>query len=368
MLARARWPQIAVFLAALFAVDLIRNYSYRGWTLETFLGEEIVLAVLGVAFGIGGGSVAGTLVAEALPLRGAARALATVILALVGAALAMGAVALWWPTGLVPNTVSESMPTSAFVLRNLWNYTAMSILLAAYFATRERDLAIARAAQVAELERGRVQRVVMEARLKVIQARVEPELLFEVLADVQRLYASAPQQAEALLDDLIVYLRAALPQMRGNASSLGREAALAQAFLKVTQRGRGGSIACVNRIAPELDDLPFPPMVLLPLVHAAADACAPRLVLDATAHPGDDPTHATVSVTVTVPSGVPMIGWQNDRLSVPREIVGSYFGAGTTLDATVQTEGVTATICFKLPQSLVAPRTGSESNAAVPLT
>jgi hypothetical protein len=194
---------------------------------------------------------------------------------------------------------------------------------------------------------------VVESRLKVIQARVEPELLFDVLADVQRLYAGAPQEAEALLDDLILYLRAALPQMRGDASTLGREAALAQAFLKITRAGRDGSIACVNRIAPEFEDLPFPPLVLLPLVHAAAEARAPQLVIDAGVHPGNDPVNVAVSVTVTVPPGVHVIGWQCEWFSAQSEIVGSYFGKGATLDAAERSEGITATVGFTLPRSLV---------------
>ena len=196
-LVRARWPQVAVFLSVLFAVDLIRNYSYRALTLDAWFAGAILSYVFAVAFGIGGGSVAGTLVAEALPLRGIVRALATVTLALAGAALAIGAIALVAPAGYQP-AATPDLPTSAFVLRSLWYYSAMSVLLSAYFATRERDLAMTRAAQVAALERGHAQRVVMESRLKVIQARVEPELLFDVLADVQRLYASAPRTAEEI--------------------------------------------------------------------------------------------------------------------------------------------------------------------------
>ncbi len=365
-LARARWPQVTIFLFALAVVDLIRNYSFLAQPLGTLIGEEVLLIVLGIAFGIGGASVAGTMAAEALPLRGVARAIATVIFALAGAGFAMAAIALWWPGRLLPETVGTRISTSAFVLRNLWYYSAMSVLLAAYFATRDRDAVIAHAAQAAELERAGVRRAVLESRLKVMQARVEPEILFDVLGDVQRLYASTPQDAEALLDDLIVYLRAALPQMRGDASTLGREAALAQAFLKVTQPGRDGSSACVNRIAPDLADLPFPPMVLLPLVHAAADARAARVVFDASGHAGEGTASVSIVVTVAVPSGIEVPGWQSERLSALREIVGTYFGEGTRLDAMSRNDGITVAITFRLPRSLVPPY-AEPGQDAVPL-
>jgi LytS/YehU family sensor histidine kinase len=165
---------------------------------------------------------------------------------------------------------------------------------------------IERAAQLAELERASVRRAVLESRLKVIQARVEPELLFEVLADVQRLYGRAPRDAEALLDDLIVYLRAALPQMRGDASTLGREAELACALLKLTEAGRDRSLNCVNRIGPELAELPFPPMVLLPLAQEAANAHATRVVFDASIVEEGNEAGVAVRITVEVPSGAPV--------------------------------------------------------------
>jgi LytS/YehU family sensor histidine kinase len=156
-----------------------------------------------------------------------------------------------------------------------------------------------------------------------------------------------------LLDDLIVYLRAALPQMRSNTSTLGREVALAQAFLNVTPAGRGGTLACLNRIPPGLDDLPFPPMVLLPLVHAAADAGARRLGLDASVSPGSNTARVAVAVSVTVPGGYATAGWRGERFAAQRDIVAAYFGEDGKLDSTDDPEGMVATVRFTLSRSLV---------------
>ena len=363
---RARWPQIAIYLLVIFALDIVRNYALHPFSFDQFLVEGVA-PVLGIAVAIGGGSIAGALVAEALPLHGIARVAAIVVLALVGASLGNGIVGLLDPGYLVPQSQRvEGLTSSAFLLRNLWYYSATAVLLAAYFATRDRDAAIARMAQAEELKRGNVQRAVMESRLRVIQARVEPSLLFDVLADVQRLYASAPADAEALLDDLIVYLRAALPQMRGDASTLAQEAALAAAYIKVTPAARQGTIEYTENIPDALRDLPFPPMVLLPLMHAAADARAPSLSLTATLAAAQDAVRAAITVALRIPSGARVIGWEGDRFAALREIATSYFGEGTTLDLHADASSATATVRFTVPRSLVESIATVEAGTPIP--
>jgi hypothetical protein len=47
-----------------------------------------------------------------------------------------------------------------------------------------------------------------------MQARVEPPFLFNTLAQVKRLYEMDATLAQRMLDDLVAYLRAAMPHMR----------------------------------------------------------------------------------------------------------------------------------------------------------
>ena len=156
--------------------------------------------------------------------------------------------------------------------------------------------------------------------------------------------------------------------MRGDASTLGREAALAEAFLKVTPAGRDGTLACVNRIPPELGDLPFPPMVLLPLVHAAADARAHRLALDASVLPAGRGTARVRSVvTIAVPSGrfrARVAG--RTACTRWREIVRSYFGADTRLDPAADGKEVAVILNFTLPRSLMQSSAGPEPGTMEP--
>jgi len=53
------------------------------------------------------------------------------------------------------------------------------------------------------------ERVVLEGDLRAMQARVDPDLLFDTLLAVDRAYATSTRSGEEALDDLIGFLRAA---------------------------------------------------------------------------------------------------------------------------------------------------------------
>jgi signal transduction histidine kinase len=92
---------------------------------------------------------------------------------------------------------------------------------------REQALAFA-------LERSELERRALDARMKLLQAQVEPHFLFNTLANVRTLVRRAgSEQASAVLDSLIHYLRAAVPQLDGGASRFADERALVQAYLNV---------------------------------------------------------------------------------------------------------------------------------------
>jgi sensor histidine kinase YesM len=134
---------------------------------------------------------------------------------------------------------------------------------------REREMRARAAMHEAEAERHLHGKQLLEARLQLMQAQIEPHFLFNTLASVQHLVETEPPAASRMLGDLIKYLRAAMPQMREQGTTLGREAELAQAYLSI-QRLRTGSRFEFNIDVPEsLRQEPFPPMMLLTLVENA---------------------------------------------------------------------------------------------------
>jgi signal transduction histidine kinase len=121
----------------------------------------------------------------------------------------------------------------------------------------------------AECRRESLQAQMVEARLSALQAQIEPHFLFNTLANVKRLYETAPARGREMLSSLINYLRAALPTMREPGSTLARELELVRSFLTILQMRMGDRLAFEIDAEPALGAARVPPMVLPTLVENA---------------------------------------------------------------------------------------------------
>jgi len=121
----------------------------------------------------------------------------------------------------------------------------------------------------AECRRESLQAQMVEARLCALQAQIEPHFLFNTLANVKRLYETAPSRGREMLSSLINYLRAALPTMREPGSTLAREIELVRSFLTILQMRMGERLQFSVDAPAELSDARVPPMVLPTLVENA---------------------------------------------------------------------------------------------------
>lgn len=137
-----------------------------------------------------------------------------------------------------------------------------------YIFKRREARAVA-AMHKAEAERHLLSKQAVEAELKLMQAQVEPHFLFNTLASVQYLTETDPPKAGALLGHLIDYLRAALPELRARSSTLAREIALAEAYLRVLEMRLGARLSFSIDLPAGLREHPFPPNLLISLVENA---------------------------------------------------------------------------------------------------
>jgi sensor histidine kinase YesM len=109
----------------------------------------------------------------------------------------------------------------------------------------------------------------IEAQLRMLQAQVEPHFLFNTLANLAGLIEADPKLAGRLLEALNRYLRASLQRTRAEGGTLGDELDLLEAYLEVFRIRLGQRLDYSFSVAPELRGLPFPPMLLQPLVENA---------------------------------------------------------------------------------------------------
>jgi signal transduction histidine kinase len=160
-------------------------------------------------------------------------------------------------------------PVAGLVTNSWARYGTLCALFAVVFVyVRIADESAARA-QAAELERERFVQRMEEARLRMLQAQIEPHFLFNTLANVRRLYQTTPADARTMLENLIRYFAVALPQMRAPNSTLHREAQLAESYLNVQRIRMGGRLTFEIDIPQALREARLPPMMLPTLVENA---------------------------------------------------------------------------------------------------
>lgn len=124
------------------------------------------------------------------------------------------------------------------------------------------------------------ERIVCEAELQAMQARVDPDLLFESLRRVDAAYLIDPAMGQAMLEALIRFLRAALPGKNSARSTVEHEKELAEAYVALV--AAQGSTACILDFKAPTEVLHevIPPMIVLPLVRwALADQSAEDLTV-----------------------------------------------------------------------------------------
>src|SRR4051812_1437805 len=115
------------------------------------------------------------------------------------------------------------------------------------------------------------QRQMVEADLRAMQARVEPDLLFSALVAVDEAYGRSVDQGERALDALIAFLRAALPAESASTSTVAAELDLLRAYVGVRELVNGPKLALDIAAEPATRTQPMPAMLLLPLARWALD-------------------------------------------------------------------------------------------------
>jgi signal transduction histidine kinase len=134
---------------------------------------------------------------------------------------------------------------------------------------RQREAAAQQQALAFQLERSELERQALDARLRLVQAQVQPHFLFNTLANVRALVNAGSPQAPIVLDSLIAYLRAAVPRLGQTSTTLEQELQLVKAYLELMQMRMPDRLQWAVHADPETLGMRCPPMTLLTLVENA---------------------------------------------------------------------------------------------------
>ena len=113
------------------------------------------------------------------------------------------------------------------------------------------------------------QRLTAEARLKMLQAQIEPHMLFNTLANLRSLVDVDAVRAQEMIDQLIVYLRGTLAASRSATVTLADEFAQLAAYLELMRVRMAHRLRVELTLPGDLQTFPIPPMLLQPIVENA---------------------------------------------------------------------------------------------------
>ena len=138
-----------------------------------------------------------------------------------------------------------------------------------YFYTRG-QLAEQRAQlKQAELERALDQQRLSEARLKMLQAQIEPHFLFNTLSNILNLIEDDPAIARTMLADLTRLLRRSLQRGRLDSLALAEEMSDIRAYVEIQAQRMGPRLRCSIQVDPGLESVQIAPYLVQPLVENA---------------------------------------------------------------------------------------------------
>jgi CHASE1-domain containing sensor protein len=139
-----------------------------------------------------------------------------------------------------------------------------SVLLALYVYSMKRH-----ALEEQQVQRMYAERRLVETQLRMLQAQIEPHFLFNTLGNVVSFIDRDPKAAKELLQHITTSLRLSLRRSREEFSTLAQEAEMLKSYLSIFKMRLGTRLDFTVDIPGELLELPFPPMLLQPLVENA---------------------------------------------------------------------------------------------------
>jgi signal transduction histidine kinase len=131
-----------------------------------------------------------------------------------------------------------------------------------WFYSRETIVAQEAAVQLAR-------RQAAENQLKLLESQLEPHMLFNTLANLRVLIGIDPPRAQAMLDQLISFLRSTLSASRAERHPLAAEFARTADYLALMQVRMGARLQTRLDLPEGLAGIAVPPLLLQPLVENA---------------------------------------------------------------------------------------------------
>jgi len=230
---------------------------------------------------------------------------------------------------------------------------AFALLLVVILTASQRREHMARELTLAQsrADQEQARREASEARLRLLQAQIQPHFIFNTLAAVQHWVDTGDTRASPLLRQLSSFLRGSAELMLRPEVSLAEELSLVQAYLGV-MRARWG-----ERLSHDLDidadcaaGASLPPGIVLSLVENALEHGIAPTLNGAALHIRLQPLPAGGWQLLIEDSGVGLAeGWQEGLgLGNSRARLQGFFGDRASLQLSPREDGPGTRVCLQL--------------------
>ncbi|HEV8095119.1 MAG TPA: histidine kinase [Burkholderiales bacterium] len=174
---------------------------------------------------------------------------------------------LGWNTGYMMET--KGFTSAERILLEFVGIARWALVLVALYELLESKRRADEELHGARMTALAAQQNLVEGELRAMQARVDPELLFNSLVAIDDGYAQGVEQGQQRLDGLIRFLRAALPSDSADTSTVAREQEVVEAYVALLGQRAPDAAELHLRVDPDARGEQMPSMLLLPLVRWA---------------------------------------------------------------------------------------------------
>jgi len=178
-------------------------------------------------------------------------------------------------TGMFLGSVIMGIPPLLFVqqfgffIKILIGSIVAGTLINYFFSIQSRVSVAENMVQEERIKRLTSEKEAIEANLRLLQAQIEPHFLFNTLSNILSLLDSDSEKGKSMLTSLTRYLRKSLSKVREYTSTVGQEMELIEDYLKIFKVRMGARLLFKLDVSDSVGDLPFPPMLIQPLVENA---------------------------------------------------------------------------------------------------
>ena len=164
---------------------------------------------------------------------------------------------------------TTSLSLSQIIIADGFSIFSLGIFICFFYYIEEKQFVTEHSIISERNKKLKNEKMKTETHLKLLQAQIEPHFLFNTLTSIFSLTDTDLQKAKNMHNNFKQYLKTTLNKTRSNITTIGQEVELIKAYLEIFKVRMGKRLSYSVEADNEIKDLPFPSMLIQPIVENA---------------------------------------------------------------------------------------------------